>query len=48
MIAVRPYAIPDDYWKAVRDTKAIIKKVFHENDIKIAYVEGFEMGEIGE
>ena len=48
MIAVRPYANPNDYWKAVRDTKAIIKKVFHENEIKIAYIEGYMMGEIGE
>ena len=48
IIAIRPYAKPDDYWKAVRDTKAIIKKVFHENGVQIAYVEGYELGEIGE
>ena len=48
MIAVRPYAHPDHYWKVARDTKAVIKRVFHENNIKIAYVEGFEMREIGE
>ena len=48
MIAVRPYAKPDDYWKADRETKAIIKRVFHENDIQITYIEGYMMGEIGE
>ncbi len=48
IVAVRPYANPNNYWVAVRKTRAIIKKVFHENNIKIAYVEGFEMGEIGE
>jgi len=48
IVAVRPYVNPNNYWIAVRKTRAIIKKVFHENNIKIAYVEGFEMGEIGE
>jgi len=48
IIAVRPYAHPDHYWRVVRDTKAVIKKVFHENNIQIAYVEGYQLGEIGE
>ena len=48
IIAVRPYAHPDHYWRAVRDTKAVIKKVFHENNIQIAYVEGYQLGDIGE
>ncbi len=48
IIAVRPYAKPEDYWIATRKTYAAIKKVYHENDIKIAYVEGYELGDIGE
>ncbi|MEN8185806.1 MAG: mechanosensitive ion channel family protein [Bacteroidota bacterium] len=48
VIAVRPYAEPDSYWVALRKTRATIKKVFHDNNIQIAYVEGYELGEIGE
>ena len=48
VIAVRPYASPDNYWIAVRKTRATIKKVFHDNNIQIAYVEGYDLGEIGE
>ncbi len=48
ILAVRPYAEPDKYWTAARKTKEGIKKSFHKNNIKIAYVEGFDLGEIGE
>ncbi|MGB5263511.1 MAG: mechanosensitive ion channel family protein [Lutimonas sp.] len=48
MIAIRPYAEPDNYWETVRETYATVKRVFHENDIKIAYVEGYQLGEIAE
>lgn len=48
ILAIRPYALPDSYWEAVRETYAMIKKVFHENNIQIAYVEGFQLGDIGE
>ncbi|RUA08090.1 MAG: mechanosensitive ion channel family protein [Flavobacteriia bacterium] len=48
IIAVRPYTKPDNYWIAIRKTRALIKKVYHENNIKIAYVEGYQLGEIAE
>jgi small conductance mechanosensitive channel len=47
-IAVRPYVLPDDYWKAKYALYAAIKKAFHENDIKVAYAESMELGPIGE
>lgn len=48
LIAVRPYALPDNYWEAVRETNEAIKKVFHDNNVKVVYEAGFEFGEIGE
>jgi len=48
IIAVRPYTKPDNYWIATRKTRAVIKKVYHENGIKIAYVEGYQLGDIAE
>ncbi len=48
IIAVRPYTTPDHYWIAVRKTRAMIKKLYHENGIKIAYVEGYQLGDIAE
>lgn len=48
ILAVRPYAEPDEYWTVTRKTRALLKRLFHENNIKIAYVEGFELGNIGE
>jgi small conductance mechanosensitive channel len=47
MVAIRPYAEPDHYWETVRETYATVKRVFHENNIRIAYVEGYQLGEIG-
>ena len=48
VLAVRPYAEPDEYWQAVRQTRAMLKKLFHENNYQITYVEGYQFGEIGE
>jgi small conductance mechanosensitive channel len=48
IIAVRPYTKPENYWIALRETRAAIKNIYHKNGIKIAYVEGYELGDIGE
>ena len=47
-IAIRPFVLPDDYWKATLGFNAAIKKAFHDNNIKVAYSEGVELGPIGE
>lgn len=47
VIAVRPYAVPDDYWEVTFETYEKIKAAFHEHNIKVAYSEGVEMGSIG-
>ena len=47
-IAVRPYVIPDDFWKATFEFNAAIKKAFHDDNIKVAYPESMELGNIGE
>lgn len=47
-IAVRPYVHPDDYWEVTFACYENIKKAFSENDIKVAYSEGVELGSIGE
>ena len=48
IIAVRPYVAPENYWAGLRETRAVIKRVYHENGIKIAYVEGYQLGDIAE
>jgi len=47
-LLVRPYALPDDYWEVTFDANQAIKKAFSANDIKVAYSEGIEVGNIGE
>lgn len=47
VIAVRPYVIPDNFWDVTFATHRRIKAAFHENDIKVAYSEGVELGPIG-
>ncbi len=47
-LLVRPYVQPDDYWSVVFETNKAIKRAFSENNIKVAYSEGVEMGAIGE
>jgi small conductance mechanosensitive channel len=47
-VAVRPYVHPDNYWKVTFACYENIKKAFSENNIKVAYSEGVELGEIGE
>lgn len=46
-IAVWPYVDPEDFWEAQFAIYAQIKKAFHENDVKMAYSEGVELGAIG-
>ncbi len=46
-VTVRPYVEPDDYWKVFFTTNEGIKAAFHDHDIKVAYSEGVEYGDIG-
>lgn len=48
VISVRPYILPDQYWEATFEVYAAIKEAFHENNVKVAYSEGVELGPIGE
>jgi len=47
-LLVRPYVLPDDYWEVTFQTNEAIKKAFSANQIKVAYSEGIEIGNIGE
>ena len=47
-LLVRPYVYPDDFWEATFEVNKAIKRAFHNNNIKVAYSEGIEMGVIGE
>ncbi|MRI02068.1 mechanosensitive ion channel [Kriegella sp. EG-1] len=46
-LTVRPYALPDDFWEVTFASNKAIKKAFNENDVKVAYSEGVEIGKIG-
>ena len=47
IVAVRPYVEPDDFWEVTFETYEKIKAAFHDHNIKVAYSEGVEMGNIG-
>ncbi|MBT8314684.1 MAG: mechanosensitive ion channel family protein [Maribacter sp.] len=47
-LLVRPYVLPDDYWEVTFQSNEAIKRAFSDNDIKVAYSEGIEIGLIGE
>lgn len=47
-LTVRPYTRPDHFWQVSFDTHKAIKAALSKNNIKMAYSEGVEMGEIGE
>ncbi len=47
LIEVRPYVLPDDYWEVYFQVNEMIKATFHDNQIKVAYSEGVELGSIG-
>ncbi|PCJ67766.1 MAG: mechanosensitive ion channel protein [Bacteroidetes bacterium] len=46
-LSIRPYVEPGSYWEVHFSTYEMVKRVFHENDIKMAYTEGVAFGEIG-
>ncbi|GJM33005.1 MAG: hypothetical protein DHS20C18_20060 [Saprospiraceae bacterium] len=48
ILTVRPYVIPDDYWEVTFLAHEKIKTAFHRHQIRVAYSEGVEMGNIGE
>lgn len=48
VLAVRPYAHPDDYWQVMFEAYERIKAAFNRHGIRIAYPEGVELGTIGE
>lgn len=47
ILAIRPYVRPNDYWDATFESHKTIKQVFHENNIRVAYSEGIELGSVG-
>ena len=47
ILAIRPFVLPDNYWEATFEAHKAIKRVFHENNIRVAYSEGIELGNIG-
>ena len=48
VLAVRPYAQTDDYWDVYFEANRQIKKALSEHNIKVAYSEGVELGDIGQ
>lgn len=48
IVAVRPYVVPDDYWEVTFTVYENIKAAFHAHNIKVAYSEGIELGNIGD
>lgn len=48
ILTVRPFVLPDDYWEGTFESLRLIKKAFNDNNIKVAYSEGVEIGPIGE
>lgn len=48
IVAIRPYILPDNYWEATFEVYALVKQAFKENNIKVAYSEGVELGPIGD
>ena len=39
--------VPDDFWDVTFEVHRRIKAAFSENDVKVAYSEGVELGPIG-
>ena len=48
VLAVRPYCNTEDYWDVYFEANRNIKKALGENNIKVAYSEGVELGKIGQ
>lgn len=47
VLAVRPYALADDYWDVYFEATKNVKKALGSNGIQVAYSEGIELGDIG-
>ena len=47
VLTVRPYVEPDSYWPVTFAVNRGIKAAFHRHDVRVAYSEGIELGEIG-
>ena len=47
LLTVRPFVKPDDYWEGIFETHRVLKQAFSQNNIKVAYSEGIEIGDIG-
>jgi small conductance mechanosensitive channel len=48
VLSIRPYVIPDDYWEVHFIVHERIKSAFYSHNIKVAYSEGIELGNVGE
>lgn len=48
LLTIRPSIHPDNYWPITFEIHEKIKQAFHENNVKVAYSEGVELGVIGE
>ncbi len=48
VLAVRPYAEPDDFWDVKFECNKRIKNALSAHHVKMAYSEGVELGDIGE
>ena len=48
ILSVRPFVLPDNYWEGIFESHRMIKAAFNNNNIKVAYSEGVEIGPIGE
>lgn len=47
IVAVRPYIKPENYWEVTFTAYSKIKEAFNQNNIRVAYSEGVELGPIG-
>lgn len=48
VVAVRPYIKADNFWDVTFEANRRIKAAFNRDDIKVAYSEGIELGDIGD
>lgn len=46
VVSVRPFVKPEQYWDVYFRVTENIKTFFHENNVKVAYAEGIEFGEV--
>lgn len=47
ILGVRPYVHPDDFWEVTFEVHRRVKAAFNEHNVKVAYSEGVEIGNIG-